>query len=225
MTHRHRRPPSAAAAKMRASHAKYERTASRIAYSQYSSAFLHNFVRMRLLSILLLSPLFAAVIASIVIGTIPYQLRHSLRCTLPLRIPLSPLQQPNPPPPSPPPSLRCSLPPSAAELLLHAMHAFERAPPFAHHASVASAYELMCLPPTASVEQLKHSFREFALRHHPDKSPQSAAATMCGRFCCSVAARCSRSARAPGTQRRAQHSTASSAIVRAMTVSRCDPTL
>ena len=122
------------------------------------------------------------------------------------------------------PSLRCSLPSSAAELLLHAMHAFERAPPFAQHASAASAYELLCLPATASVEELKHSFREFALRHHPDKSPQSAA-TMCGCFCCSVAAPCSRSDHAPGTRRRAPHSTASSAIARAMTVSSCDPAL
>lgn len=57
------------------------------------------------------------------------------------------------------------------------MHAFERAPPFSHHAAVTSVYEFMCLPPTASLEQLKHSFRELALRHHPDKSPQSEGAT------------------------------------------------
>ena len=66
-----------------------------------STAFLHYFVHMRLLSALLLSPLFAAVIASIAVGTMPYQLRHSLRCKLPLRTPPSPLQPPNSPPPPP----------------------------------------------------------------------------------------------------------------------------
>jgi hypothetical protein len=65
------------------------------------------------------------------------------------------------------------------------MHAFERAPPFSHFAATASVYEFMCLPSTASVDQLKHSFRDFALRHHPDKSQQSSGA-MCGRLCCSA---------------------------------------
>ena len=37
-------------------------------------------------------------------------------------------------------------------------------------------YELMCAPPSASVEDLKHAFREFALRHHPDKAPQGTGA-------------------------------------------------
>ena len=34
----------------------------------------------------------------------------------------------------------------------------------------------MCAPPSASVEDLKHAFREFALRHHPDKAPQGTGA-------------------------------------------------
>ena len=34
----------------------------------------------------------------------------------------------------------------------------------------------MCAPPSASIEDLKHAFREFALRHHPDKAPQGTGA-------------------------------------------------
>ena len=44
----------------------------------------------------------------------------------------------------------------------------------------------MCAPPSASVDDLKHLFREFALRHHPDKAPQDTGALyvrVCVRVC------------------------------------------
>jgi hypothetical protein len=67
-----------------------------------------------------------------------------------------------------------------AELLLSTMLAVERAPPFPHTAATASVYEFLCKPPSATVDDLKHAFREFALRHHPDKAPLDAGA-MCAR--------------------------------------------
>jgi hypothetical protein len=103
--------------------------------------------------------------------------------------------------------------------VLAGLHAFERAPPFPHEAAVDSIYELMCMPLTASVDELKHAFREFALRQHPDKLPgDSGAKCVPTPFVLLPASSRQSRASSPGTRQRERRSTALLATVPNMMV-------